>query len=69
MFYLKTIRKIIKMSIQIISTADNITINETLKDDITIYEYIKKVVDTLGDSVDIVIAINTGDKLITVKIK
>ncbi len=57
------------MSIQIISTADNITINETLKDDITIYEYIKKVVDTLGDSVDIVIAINTGDKLITVKIK
>ena len=54
------------MSIQIIS---NITINETLKDDITIYEYIKKVVDTLGDSVDIVIAINTGDKLITVKIK
>ena len=57
------------MSIQIISTADNITINETLKDDITIYEYIKKVVDTLGDSVDIVITINTGDKLITVKIK
>ena len=57
------------MSIQIISTADNITINETLKDDITIYEYIKKVVDTLGDSVDRVIAINTGDKLITVKIK
>ena len=57
------------MSIQIISVLDDITINETLKDDITIYEYVKKVINTLGDGVDIKILINTGDKLITVKLK
>ena len=57
------------MSIQIISVLDDITINETLKDDITIYDYVKKVINTLGDDVDIKIVINTGDKLITVKLK
>lgn len=57
------------MSIQIISIADGITINETLTDDITIYEYIKKVINLLGDDVDIKIVINTGDKLIIVKFK
>ena len=57
------------MSIQIISIADGITINETLTDDITIYEYIKKVINLLGDDVDIKIVINTGDKLIIVNFK
>ena len=60
---------LIKMSIQIITKADNITINETLKDDTTIYEYIMKVINVLGDEVEIIITINTGDKLITLKIK
>ena len=57
------------MSIQIISEAEDITINETLKDDITIYEYMNRVIDTLGNDVNIKIEINTGDKLITVKLK
>ena len=57
------------MSINIISTYDNITINESLKDETTIYEYIKKVIKLLGDEVVIIMTINTGDKLITVKIK
>ena len=57
------------MSIQIITTNDDITINETLKDDITIYEYIKKVIHLLGDNIEIKIIINTGDKLITLRIK
>ena len=57
------------MSIQIISEVEDITINETLKDDITIYEYVNRVIDTLGNDVNIKIEINTGDKLITVKLK
>lgn len=57
------------MSINIISTYDNITINESLKDETTIYEYIKKVIKLLGDEVIIIMTINTGDKLITLKIK
>ena len=57
------------MSIQIISEVEDITINETLKDDITIYEYMNRVIDTLGNNVNIKIEINTGDKLITVKLK
>ena len=57
------------MSINIISTYDNITINESLKDETTIYEYIKKVIKLLGDEVVIIMTINTGDKLITIKIK
>lgn len=57
------------MSINIISTLDDITINETLKDDTTIYEYIKNVISLLGNDVNINMIINTGDKLITVKLK
>ena len=57
------------MSIQIITTNNDITINETLKDDITIYEYIKKVIHLLGDNIEIKLIINTGDKLITLRIK
>ena len=57
------------MSINIISTIDGITINETLKDDTTIYEYIKKVINLLGNEVNINMIINIGYKLITLKIK
>ena len=49
--------------------ADDITINEILKDDITIYEYINKVINILGNEVNIFMVITTEDKIITVKIK
>jgi hypothetical protein len=49
--------------------ADDITINEILKDDTTIYEYINKVVKLLGEEVSIIMVITTKDKMITVKIK
>jgi hypothetical protein len=57
------------MSIQLISTYDGITVNETLKDDITIYEYINKVVNLLGDDVSIIMIITVDNKMITIKIK
>ena len=57
------------MSIQLISTYDGITVNETLKDDITIYEYINKVVNLLGDDVNIIMIITIDNKMITIKIK
>lgn len=57
------------MSIQLISTYDGITVNETLKDDITIYEYINKVVNLLGDDVNIIMIITVDNKMITIKIK
>ena len=57
------------MSINIISTLDDITINETLKDELTIYDYINSVVNLLGKDVSINMIINIGDKLITIKIK
>lgn len=57
------------MSIQLISTYDGITVNETLKDDITIYEYINKVVNLLGDDVNIIMIITIDNKVITIKIK
>ena len=45
--------------------AEDITINEMLKDDTTIYEYINKVVKTLGEEVSIVMVITIKDKMIT----
>jgi len=57
------------MSINIISTLDDITINETLKDELTIYEYVNNVVNLLGEDVSINMIVNIGDKLITIKIK
>ena len=57
------------MSINIVSTLDDITINETLKDELTIYEYINNVVNLLGEDVSINMIVNIGDKLITIKIK
>ena len=57
------------MSINIVSTLDDITINETLKDELTIYEYVNNVVNLLGEDVSINMIVNIGDKLITIKIK
>ena len=57
------------MSINIVSTLDDITINETLKDELTIYEYVNNVVNLLGEDVSVSMVINIGDKLITIKIK
>ena len=57
------------MSINIISTLDDITINETLKDELTIYDYINSVINLLGQDVSINMIVNIGDKLITIKIK
>ena len=57
------------MSIQLISTYDGITVNETLKDELTIYEYINKVVNLLGDDVSIIMIITVDNKMITIKIK
>lgn len=57
------------MSIQIISTNDNITINETLNDSETIYEYINKVINILGIDTNIYMNIIIFDKLITIKLK
>ena len=57
------------MSIQLISTYDGITVNETLKDELTIYEYINKVVNLLGDDVSIIMIITIDNKMITIKIK
>ena len=57
------------MSINIVSTLDDITINETLRDELTIYEYVNNVVNLLGEDVSINMIVNIGDKLITIKIK
>ena len=57
------------MSIRFISTIDNITINETLKDDVTIYEYIENIVQSMGEKVKIIMEIDTGDRLITMRVK
>ena len=57
------------MSIVLISSCDDITINETLKDNQTIYEYITKVIDTLGPDVSIVLEVVLTDKLIKIKLK
>ena len=57
------------MSIQMVCEADDITINEILKDDTTIYEYINKVVKLLGEEVSIIMVLTIEDKMITVKIK
>ena len=57
------------MSINIVSTLDDITINETLRDELTIYEYVNNVVNLLGEDVSVSMVINIGDKLITIKIK
>lgn len=57
------------MSINIISKVDGVVINETLKDEITIYEYINKIIDLLGDDVEIEMVITTNKQVIRIKIK
>ena len=58
------------MSVTVVTTCDDITIIETL-DDESIYEYINKVLDEFDDknNVSIVMVINTGAQLITLKVK
>ena len=58
------------MSVTVITTCDDITIVETL-DDESIYEYINKIMDEFDDknNVSIVMVINTGTQLITLKVK
>ena len=58
------------MSISIITTYENITINETLNDE-TIYDYINNVIEQFEDKnkISIIMIINTGDKEIRIKIK
>ena len=58
------------MSISIITTYENITINETLTEE-NIYDYINNVVEQFEDKnkVSIIMIINTGDKEIRIKIK
>ena len=58
------------MSVTVVTTCDDITIVETLEDE-SIYEYINKVVNEIGDknNVSIVMIINTGTQLITLKVK
>lgn len=58
------------MSISIITTYENITINETLTEE-NIYDYINNVVEQFEDKnkISIIMIINTGDKEIRIKIK
>ena len=58
------------MSISIITTYENITINETLIDEI-IYDYINNILEQFEDKnkISIIMIINTGDKEIQIKIK
>ena len=58
------------MSVTVVTTCDDITIIETL-DDESIYEYINKIMDEFDDknNVSIVMVINTGTQLITLKVK
>ena len=58
------------MSISIITTYENITINETLNDEV-IYDYINNVIEQFEDKnkISIIMIINTGDKEIQIKIK
>ena len=58
------------MSISIITTYENITINETLTEE-NIYDYINNVIEQFEDKnkVSIIMIINTGDKEIRIKIK
>lgn len=57
------------MSIELITEIDGITVNEILKDDITIYDYIKNVVSLLGEDVSIKMIITIEDRMITLKMK
>ena len=59
------------MSIRILLTDNEITINEKLKDEDTIYDYINRALNNFEnkDNVKIVLIIQTEKQMIQVKIK
>ena len=59
------------MSIRILLTDNEITINEKLKDEDTIYDYINRALNNFDnkDNVKIVLIIQTEKQMIQVKIK
>ena len=59
------------MSIRIILTDNDITINEELKDDETIYNYVNRAINNFEDkeNVFIYLVIKTEKEIIQVKIK
>ena len=71
MFYFETILKVIKMSIRLILTDNEITINEELKDNETIYNYINRAINNFDNknNVNIYMIIQTDKEIINIKIK
>lgn len=71
MFYFETILKVIKMSIRLILTDNEITINEELKDNETIYNYINRAINNFDnkDNVNIFMTVQTEKEIINIKIK
>ena len=59
------------MSLQILISDDEITINETLKDDINIFEYVNRALEHYEnkDVVKIYLLIKTDKQLIEIKFK
>ena len=59
------------MSIRILITDNEITINEELKDNVIIYDYINRALNNFEnkDNVKIVLIIQTDKQMIQVKIK
>lgn len=59
------------MSIRILITDNEILINEELKDDVIIYDYINRALNNFEnkDNVNIVLIIQTDKQMIQVKIK
>ena len=78
MLYSETVLQIIKsvfvlyiMSIRLILTDNEITINEELKDNETIYNYINRAINNFDnkDNVNIYMIIQTDKEIINIKIK
>ena len=71
MLYSETVFQIIKISIRLILTDNEITINEELKDNETIYNYINRAINNFDnkDNVNIFIIIQTDKEIINIKIK
>ena len=78
MLYSETVLQIIKsvfvlyiMSIRLILTDNEITINEELKDNETIYNYINRAINNFDnkDNVNIFMTVQTEKEIINIKIK
>ena len=71
MLYSETVFQIIKMSIRLILTDNEITINEELKDNETIYNYINRAINNFDnkDNVNIFMTVQTEKEIINIKIK